>query len=345
MRIFLFILFTLLFTNVSKSQTIYGYNVSRLIDQLTDTKGELIPSFVEALIALEEVEALRFPHGTASTRYDIDADGYDNTGRKKYGKNAVHLFIPVVKAMDVPVTLVLPVGSYNRFFWELDQSKADEWLDKNRRLIQMFIDSGVPIFAVELGNEQYLHVPKGNVVPPTWTYNFFQRLLGQPNRDAKLRDEVLGYYRMYAEIYKKHSILVDSFGLDAAIPMVNNSNYKWQMWNEIIKDVPAKYGVWHHYEDKPESQWQSTIDSYLQAIREQNRIPICTEYNAWFGDNGTEFNRQNSTNGFMDKYNSWLKKYATQQKVPLIMKHRLNGDSDMRSGGTGSIPYDWFRID
>lgn len=327
-----------------QTKTIYGYNNSRIVDQLTTQQGDLIPERVQLLSTLG-VGAMRFPGGTIARDYHIDQPGYDGRGKLYRGKNVVELFIPVVKSMKVPVVLVLNVGSYNTFYWNIDQSKSEEWLDKNKRLIQMFIDSGVPIFGVEVGNEEYLHVPKGQVLPPTWNYNFIQRLLGQPSKDARFRDEVLGYYRMYAEIYKKHVELIHSFGLDAIIPMVNNSNYKWQQWNEIVSSVPGKYGVWHYYEEKPESEWKKNVDSYIQSIRSQGRVPICTEYNAWFGDIGSETNRENSENGFMNKYNTWFKNYVTSLGVPLIMKHRLNGDPSMRSGSSGSVPYDWYRID
>jgi hypothetical protein len=256
--------------------------------------------------------------------------------------NAVHRFIPVVKAMDVPVILVLNVGHYDTFYWQINKDSSEVMLDRNRRLIQTFIDNGVQIFAVEVGNEEYLHVPKGNVRPPTWNYNFLQKMVGQQKKDALFREEVLSYYRMYAQIYERHIALIDSFGLPAVVPMVNNSTYQWQQWNQAVSHLKAEYGVWHHYEQSTDSNaWKPVIDNYLSAIRAQGRLPICTEYNFWFGDQGTEKSSRAATDGTMDRYNLFLESYARAQGVPVLLKHRLNGDPAMRAGA--GVPYDWYR--
>ncbi len=237
----------------------------------------------------------------------------------------------------MPVTLVLNKGAYNTFLWNVDRSQAAAYLDKNKRLIEAFLQADVPIFAVELGNEEYLHVPKGSVLPENWNYSWLQRRLGIPQRDVRLRQEVIAIYRMYADIYHTHSELVRSFGLHAAIPMVNNSNEKWRLFNEAVRFVPAKYGVFHHYESKERGTWQSTIDSYLDAIEDQGRVPICTEWSAWFGDDGDM--NLNLAGQFRTDYLKWFPSYVGRTgRVPLIMRHRLNGDPKTWKGS--GTPYD-----
>jgi hypothetical protein len=342
-NLLLSILTLCLLSLTAQGQTQFGYNNSRIVDQLTDERGELIPERVQSLVDLN-IPVMRFPGGTVARNYHIAHAGYDGRGKLYGGLNAVYRFIPVVKQMKASVVLVLNVGHYDTFFWNINPDSAGVILDRNRRLIQTFIDSGVPIWGVEVGNEEYLHIPKGAVLPPTWSYNFIQRLFGQPQRDARLREEVLGYYRMYSEIYKVHAELIDSFGLKAIVPMVNNSNFKWTQWNEAVKDVKAEYGVWHHYESNTNANtWQPTIDSYLSAIRAQGRKPVCTEFNWWFGDQGTELSRVAASDGTMNRYNSWLKSYAIRQKIELMLKHRINGDPAMRDGG--GVPYDFYRVD
>ncbi len=317
---------------------IQGDNNSRIIDQLTDSQGSIIFENWHAIVRQSKTGAMRFPGGTLARDYTIDAAGYDNRGKLYNGKNVVGKFVQLVKEMGVPVTLVLNVGKYDTFYWQIDKSKAAEYLDMNKRLIDTFLNAGVPIFCVELGNEEYLHVPKGSVLPTTWRYNAFQRMLGQPARDIKLRQEVTGYYEMYADIYHTHAELVSSFGLDAAVPMVNNTNEKWRLWNQAVLSVPAKYGVWHHYEDKDKSKWQGNIDSYIEAIQAQGRIPICTEWAAWFGDQGDQ-NKQLSGQFRID-YNRFVPAYLkTRGDVPLILRHRLNGNPATWKSTEGT-PYD-----
>lgn len=324
---------------------IQGYNNSRIIDQMTDSKGSFIQSrFNSAVSAKSKVGAMRFPGGTVARNYNINLAGYDGRGKLYGGQNVIDRYIQVIKSMGVPVTLVLNVGFYDTFFWKINKSRANEMLDNNKRMIERFLINGIEIFCIELGNEEYLHVPKGNVVSPDTKYNSLQRLLGQPSKDARFRDEVLGYYRMYSEIYQTHSDLVASYGLDSAVPMVNNTNYKWAMFNEIIKPVSAKYGVWHHYESEDQSVWQTRVDSFINAIKEQNRIPISTEWSVWFGDQGNE--RINlSTNGFKESYESWYLNYIQSRgDVPLVMQHRLSGNPDFWVPGGGGTPYDWFSL-
>jgi len=76
----------------------------------------------------------------------------------------------------------------------------------------------------------------------------------------------------------------------------------------------------------------------LSAIYAQCRKPICTEYNWWFGDNGTELSRSAATDGTMRRYNEWLEGYAQEQHVELMLKHRVNGNPDLRNGK--GVPYD-----
>lgn len=323
---------------------IKGYNNSRIMDQLTDQKGDIIKENLDAVVSLSgtKVQAMRFPGGTLARDYNITLAGYDGGGKLYGGKNVIDSYIDLIKRMDVPVTLVLNVGFYDTFYWKIITSRAAEMRDNNRRMIDRFLKNGIKVFCVEVGNEEYIHVPKGQVLSPSISYSFIQRLLGQPSRDAKFRDEILGYYRMYADLYYKNSEIASEFGLDSAVPLTNATNYKWDQWNLIMKDVPGKYGVWHHYESGYRDGWRTTIDNYISAIKEQNRIPICTEWSTNFGDQGNQ-NLNLSNSGFKEEYEKWLPKYLEGSKeVPLIMKHRISGDPKKWDPSSGGVPYDWM---
>ena len=147
-----------------------------------------------------------------------------------------------------------------------------------------------------------------------------------------------------ANIKRQIKALGFSYDWTKELATTDPKYFKWTQWNEAVKDVKAEYGVWHHYESNSNpNTWQPTIDSYLSAISAQGRKPICTEYNWWFGDQGTELSRVAASDGTMNRYNSWLKSYAIRQKVELMLKHRINGDPAMRDGG--GVPYDFYRVD
>jgi hypothetical protein len=333
--------------------TLQGYNNSRLIDQLTDDNGNWIVERVEAIrnIPLEHRAVMRFPGGTAARRYDIDCGGYDCRGKQYGGRNAVELFVELMQNIGGQVTIVLSVGAFDGLFWNLDDSPEAiaRTMDKNRRLISAFVDAGIPIFSIELGNEEYLHIPKGNYRPPTWNYNFFQRLLGEPGRDARYREEVNAIYAKYVAAYERNVGLVDSFGLPAAIPMVSNEAHRHAVWNSMIRHIPTTFGVFHHYERDDRSKWQYHYDLFLEAIREQGRIPICTEWNSNHGDAGAD-NLGLAFSPFQGEYQSWFRTYSIRQQVPLIMLHRLNGNPATWSPPVRQnqvqpniyTPYDWL---
>jgi hypothetical protein len=323
---------------------IVGFNNSRILDQATDANGNFIMSNVQAVRNLRP-GAMRYVGGTLSRWAHIDRIGYDDKGKTFGGRNSIYPFIEYMKMIgpDIPICLVMNVGDFNTFFWRLDTSASgiSRTLDRGKRMIDLILKSGLNVYCVELGNEEYLHVPNGNVFPPTWNYNFLQRLLGQPGRDARFRDEILGYYRMYAEVYSRLSEMIKSeFGLKRAVPMVNNSNFKWIQFNEIISTVDAEYGVFHHYEtDSNTFNWSPKIDSFVSAIKAQNRIPIATEINVWFGDQGNEFR---SNDSFLKDYQDWVIPYLKKSGVELTLLHRLNGDPSNWSKDSGSTPYDWI---
>lgn len=323
---------------------IKGFNNSRIIDQITDQNGRIIQNNFNAVVSLagNKIQAMRFPGGTLARDYNITLPGYDGRGKLYNGNNVIDIYIDLIKKMNVPVTLVLNVGFYDTFYWNIIGSRSPEMEDNNRRMIDKFLENGIEIFCVEVGNEEYLHVPKGQVLSSGIKYNAIQRLLKQPEKDAKFRDEILGYYRMYSDLYCKNSEIASEFGLDSGVPLTNASNYKWSQWNEIMKDVPGKYGIWHHYESGPRDSWRVIIDNYISSIKSQGRIPICTEWSTNFGDQGNQ-NINLSTSGFKEEYEKWLPSYVENTKeVPLIMKHRINGDPRRWNPSSESTPYDWL---
>jgi len=347
-------LFVGLMAYSAQAQTLHGYNSSRLMDQLTDSEGlTLLPDRVAAIKAIPAAEraVLRWPGGTVSTKYDIDCYGYDCKGSKRYGgKNAVDLFIELCKELGCKVTIVLSVGNYGNFFWEIQETPdAIAKLEaQNRALIERFIKAGVPIFCVEIGNEQYLHIPKGNYRPSNWNYNFLARLLGEPARDARYRQQVDDIYSLYVRAYERNAKLVAEYNLPAAIPMVSNEAHRNLVWNSMIAHIPAKYGVFHHYEKDDRSRWEYNYNLFLEAIRAQKRIPICTEWNSNHGDGGAD-NLNLAYTSFQREYQKWFRGYSVQQKVPLIMMHRLNGDPNtwIQQPNQRQVqpnihtPYDW----
>jgi hypothetical protein len=131
----------------------------------------------------------------------------------------------------------------------------------------------------ELGNEQMYHIPQLQYVDPNTTYNAVQRLLGVPQRDAKNRAEIDGYYDNYVRIYQLHAALLNDISrrkgvaLPAAVPMVTNTVPRWRAWNQRVATVPAiLYGVFHHYEDQMAGNWKRRYDENLSAIRAQNNL-------------------------------------------------------------------------
>jgi hypothetical protein len=46
-----------------------------------------------------------------------------------------------MKELGGQVTPVMSVGAWNTFFWNIDRSQEQVWLDKNRRMIEKFIDA------------------------------------------------------------------------------------------------------------------------------------------------------------------------------------------------------------
>jgi hypothetical protein len=346
------LVFTLSFTQAQP--TTFGYNNSRIIDQMTDDAGQWIPAHYKAIAAIQA--PMRFPGGTVSRYYSIDCGGYDCRGKQYSGVNAAYYMASYCRQTNTPIALVLNVGRIqpqSEFFWDMCNTPEcwAQQIDENRRMIQVFVDSGVQILFVELGNEEYLHRPRGNYRPANFRYNFIQRLLGEPNRDAAYRNQIDGIFAMYAEAYKRNKALVDSFGYKTAIPMVANEAAVFKQWNETIKNIRTDYGVFHHYETSTDQRtWAASFDAFLLAIRAQKRVPICTEYNFNFGDNGAN-SLKPAFDGLMWRYQDWFRDYAARKGVPYVFLHRLNGNpatwqmpANERDVVPNQItPYDWRR--
>lgn len=326
-----------------------GFNNSRIIDQLTDERGNIIQQHLQSIKNINP-GVMRFPGGTVARRYSAFLPGYDGNGKLYGGNNVYPLMIELMKELKTEIVLVLSVGKYNTFYWEMDLSpKAiQETKEQNSLLIESFLKADIPIFCVELGNEEYFHVPKGNYRSADFRYNPIQRIIGDPERDRVFRENIDRIYDMYAECYRRNNELVKSFNLPASLPMISDKIPRNKSFIDRVRNIDTKYGTFHHYENNVDSGvWKSNVDEYISTIESASKVPICTEYNFWFGDAGN-INLQRAFNQTQTNWLTWFENYCEVNKIPLIMKHRLNGNPlrwDRFTRESQCIPNTWTPYD
>lgn len=316
MRLILFILAVMLSSVAAFSQTLSGFNQTHFANHVTDSKCKVVPALVHRVITeipAERRQFCRFPGGTVANFYTIDMYGHTPAEAKnsKWQRAKINPIVPFIEASKIIGWDVIPVINLVEIY--NGKYTFDHGMELNLRMIKMFVDAGINVPYIELGNELNIWMNiKGNS-----DYN---------RNKAEYDREIQRYY----ELSVRANMLIKSIYPEiktAAVSARFGYNARDNKWSSLFN-----YGDWdgiviHHYEDSADPKiWKERIAEMKQQADFAGKELLLTEVNVKLGPSvNSPAYRTNIKQTWLRDYQSAIWDICKRLKVNVLGYHNISG--------------------
>ena len=316
MRLILFILAVMLYSVAAFSQTLAGFNQTHFANHVTDGKCKVVPSLVHRVIKeipAERRQWCRFPGGTVANFWNVDMYGHTPAEAKssKWQRFKISPIIPFIEASKMIGWDVIPVINLVEIY--NGTVSFDVGMNRNLRMIQMFLDAGINIPYVELGNE----------------LNIWMNIKGNSEyirNKAEYDREIQRYY----ELSVKADLIIHSVFPNiktAAVSARYGLNARDNRWHTVFNGGGWEGIVMHHYEDSADPKiWEYDIAEMKKQADYAGKELLLTEVNVKLGPgvNSAAY-RTNIKQTWLRDYQAAIWDICKRLKVNVLGYHNISG--------------------
>lgn len=296
--------------------SIFGFNQTHLANQLTDGKCNLIMDNIYRII--DEIEPkkrkfMRFPGGTVANEYNVDIYGHTLAEAKssKWQRYKINPIIPFIQASKVIGWEIMPVINVTDIY--NGKVTFEKGMEQNLRMIKMFLDAGLKVPYVEIGNE----------------LNIWMNISGSKdyNRNpSEYSREILKYFDISTKAHKaikKEFPLIKTAGVSAR----NGLNARDNKWCSVFDKGEWNGIIIHHYEDNEDAtKWLPNITAMVEQAKANGKELLLTEMNWRLGPSVTSLayiNNASKPSVGMYQENVW--QLCEKSGVDYMAYHRIHG--------------------
>ena len=295
---------------------IYGFNQTHTINQLTNNKCKIIPSAVQRIIneiPSKRREVIRFPGGTVANEYNVNIFGHTLSEAKssKWASFKINPIEPFIEASKIIGWKVIPVLNITDIY--NDKISFDSGMDLNFKMLDMFLDAGIKVEHIELGNE----------------LNIWMRIKGNKDYNKNVDEynrEIEKYYDLSVRVYnsvKNRYPKIKIGGVSARDGM----NARDNKWCSLFDKGPWEAIIIHHYEDSGDKKdWESNIKKMVEQSKNNNKEIWITELNVRLGPSVTSAAYiNNASQSWIQDYQNKIWDICEDIGVDLMCYHRITG--------------------
>lgn len=310
-------------------KTLVGCNQTHLCNLVTDAKCKLIPEKVKKLQAIPShlIEVMRFPGGDAD--YIPGQLGHSKKEAKssKWQRckvDPMYVFIELSKIMKWKVLIVLnmdtPFTKYSKDEYFIED------IDANELMVKKFIQSGIPIAGVEIGNELQIYTG----------------VTGDYNKNSSAYNKAIDDYLFLTELMDTHIKAIDKnikTGACYVTPQAAAANGRDRRWQQVFTKTSCNALIVHHYEEnQSESIWLPKLKDMAEYIHLLGKEAWLTE-NMWNfgpGTNSPKYSASMKIAPVWQKYKDNWSDRVTAAGFEIACMHRIAGNDNH--------PYDLIQL-
>lgn len=298
------------------AQSLLGFNQTHFANHITDNRCKVVPALVHRVITeipAERRQWCRFPGGTVANFWNIEMFGHTPAEAKasKWQRFKISPIVPFIEASKMIGWDVIPVINLVEIY--NGTVSFDVGMNRNLRMIQMFLDAGINIPYVELGNELNIWMNiKGNSEYIRNKAEYDREI--QRYYDLSVKADLI-IHALYPNI--KTAAVSARFGLNA----------RDNRWHTVFNKGGWEGLVMHHYEDSSDPKiWEYDIADMKKQADYAGKELLLTEVNVKLGPGvNSPAYRTNIKQTWLKDYQDAIWDICKRLRVNVVGYHNISG--------------------